>query len=106
MEKSMIKVDLNERSCSSHLFRHASEITKETKGGYLVSFIYIKTWVFFPSFLASTFIKQNPIFKKISFIQPIKLDFFILFKKWSFFVSVFYKNRYFQSPIEEKEENF
>jgi hypothetical protein len=29
------RIDLNDSSCS-HLFRHASEITRETKGGYLL----------------------------------------------------------------------
>ncbi len=42
-EKHSVEVRLNERSCSSHLFRHASEISKETKGGYLVSIIYVKS---------------------------------------------------------------
>lgn len=41
MKRSVVEVKLNEKSCSSHLFRHASEITKETKGGYLVSFLII-----------------------------------------------------------------
>ena len=36
-EGQSVEVNLNEKSRSSHLFRHASEITKETKGGYLVS---------------------------------------------------------------------
>lgn len=63
-----ITIELVEKSCMSHLFRHASEITRETKGGYLEGKIRFPATQNFPVYLRLSLIptnidaKENPLF--------------------------------------------
>ncbi len=66
-EPQELAVELVEKSCMSHLFRHASEITRETKGGYLEGRIIIPNNINFPVYLRLSLIpsdancgKENP----------------------------------------------
>ena len=60
---SELSVKLIEKSCMSHLFRHASEITRETKGGYLEGRIVIPNNVTFPVYLRLSLIPSDPRFR-------------------------------------------
>ena len=60
-----LSVRLIEKSCMSHLFRHASEITRETKGGYLEGKIMIPNNVTFPVYMRLSLIPSDPRFRSL-----------------------------------------
>ena len=60
-----LSVQLIEKSCMSHLFRHASEITRETKGGYLEGKIMIPNNVTFPVYMRLSLIPADPRFRSL-----------------------------------------
>jgi hypothetical protein len=56
-----LSIKLVEKSCMSHLFRHASEITRETKGGYLEGKIVIPESLNFPVYLRLSLIPSDAV---------------------------------------------
>ena len=65
LQGNELSVKLIEKSCMSHLFRHASEITRETKGGYLEGKIMIPNNVTFPVYMRLSLIPSDPRFRSL-----------------------------------------